>query len=89
MPESWQGVVKDLPKGEVSGVIQGPNNRFWIIKLIDKRENPSITFESVKPSIMEVLKSAKIEALREQADRELRAEANIVYTEAPLNAPEE
>ena len=89
VPESWQGVVNDLPNGEVSGVIRGPNNRFWIIKLIDKRENPSITFESVKPSIMEVLKSAKIEALREQADRELRAEANIVYTEAPLNAAAE
>ena len=71
------------------GVIRGPNNRFWIIKLIDKRENPSITFESIKPSIMEVLESAKIEALREQDDRELRAEANIVYTEAPLNAAAE
>ena len=89
MPESWQDVVTDLPKGKLSGVILGPNNLFWIIKLIDKRENPSITFESIKPSILEVLKSAKIEALREQADRELRAEANIVSTEAPLNAAAE
>jgi len=89
VPESWQDVVTDLPKGKLSGVIRGPNNLFWIIKLIDKRENPSITFESIKPSILEVLKSAKIEALREQADRELRAEANIVSTEAPLNAAAE
>ncbi|MBU0717069.1 MAG: peptidyl-prolyl cis-trans isomerase, partial [Planctomycetes bacterium] len=75
VPKPWRDVVYDLKQGEVSGIIRGPNNRFWIIKLIDKRENPDITFESIKPTIMEVLKNAKIEELRAQTERDLRAKA--------------
>jgi parvulin-like peptidyl-prolyl isomerase len=89
VPKAWRNVVYDLKKGEVSGVIRGPNNRFWIIKLIDKRENPDITFESIKPTIMEVLKNAKIEELREKTDRDLRAKASIVYLKGPVEASEE
>ena len=89
VPKAWRNVVDDLKKGEVSGVIRGPNNRFWIIKLIDKRENPDITFESIKPTIMEVLKNAKIEELREKTDRDLRAKASIVYFKGPVEASEE
>ena len=89
VPTPWRNIVYDLKKGEVSGVIRGPNNRFWIIKLIDKRENPAITFESIKPTIMEVLKSAKTEELREKTDRDLRAKASIVYLKDPVEASEE
>ena len=89
VPEAWRNVVYDLEKGEVSGVIRGPNNRFWIIKLIDKRENPDITFESARPSIMQVLKNAKIEQLRTQTDRDLRAKASIVYLKEPVEESEE
>ncbi len=89
VPKAWRSVVYDLKKGEVSGVILGPNNRFWIIKLIDKRENPDITFESAKPTIMEVLKNLKIEELREKTMRDLRAKASIVYLNGPVEASEE
>ncbi len=89
VPKAWRNVVYDLKKGEVSSVLRGPNNRFWIIKLIDKRENPDVTFESIKPTIMEVLKNAKIEELREKIDRDLRAKASIVYVKAPVEASEE
>ncbi|UCF35159.1 MAG: peptidyl-prolyl cis-trans isomerase [Phycisphaerales bacterium] len=89
VPEAWRNVVYNLKKGEVSGVIRGPNSRFWIIKLIDKRENPDITFESIKPTIMEVLKNEKIEELRAQAARDLRAKASIVYMQGSTEASEE
>ncbi len=89
IPKAWRNVVYDLKKGGVSGVIRGPNNRFWIIKLIDKRENPAITFERIKPAIMEILKSAKIEAFSENTGRELRAKAKIVYSKRPVGASEE
>ncbi len=89
VPKAWQSVVHDLKKGEVSGVIPGPNNRFWIIKLIDKRENPEVTFESIKPTIMEVLRSARIQELREKTDRDLRAKASIVYLKRPVEASQE
>ena len=79
VPKPWRSVVHDLKDGEVSGIIRGPNHRFWIIKLIDKREAPYITFESVKPIIVQHLKNSRIEELHETAYRDLRASANIVY----------
>ncbi len=89
VPEPWQSVVYHLKEGEVSNVIQGPNNRFWIVKLIDMRQNPDITFENIKPTIMEVLKNAKIEELRAKIGRDLRAKARIVYAKRPVVASEE
>ena len=86
IPGPWRSVVYDLEEGEVSGVIRGPNNRFWIIKLIDRRRNPDITFESTKPVIVEVLKSEKIEELRKKTERDLRAKASIVYSTGPVGA---
>lgn len=89
VPEPWRNVVYDLKKGEVSGIIRGPNNRFWIIKLLDKRENPDITFEKVKPTIVEMLKTAKTEELREKTDRDLRAKAKIVYLNSAAKPSDE
>ncbi len=89
VPKAWRNVIYDLKRGEVSGVIRGPNNRFWIIKLVEKRVNPDITFESIKPIIMEVLKKARIEELRDKTARELRAKASIVYLRGPAEASEE
>ena len=89
VPKAWQSVIYDLNKGDVSDVIRGPNNRFWIIKLIDKRENPEMTFENIKPTIMEVLKNAKIEKLRKQVEEDLRANANIVHSRDPVESREE
>lgn len=86
MPKAWRSVVYDLKKGEVSGVIRGPNNRFWIIKLVDKREKPANTFERIKPTIMEVLKNAQIQKLRDKTDRDLRAKASIVHLKDPVEA---
>ena len=53
--------------------------RVWIIKLVERRENPGITFESVKAPLLDSLRAAKIEKLREQAEHELRAKAKITY----------
>ena len=89
IPESWRNVNYDLNEGEVSGVIRGPNNRFWIIKLIDRRENTKTTFESIKPTILQVLKTEKVEELREKTDKDLRARASIVYLRDPRRASEE
>ncbi len=79
VPEPWQQALQEMAIGEVSDVIRGPNNRFWIIKVVNRRDNPDITFESIRPTIVEVLKNAKIESLHEQINRDLRAKASIVY----------
>lgn len=89
IPGPWRSVVYDLEEGEVSGVIRGPNNRFWIIKLIDRRQKPDVTFESIKPIIVEVLRNEKIEEIRKKTERDLRAKASIVYSTGPVGASEE
>ena len=70
----------------MSGIIRGPNKRFWIIKLIDKREDPATTLESSKPMIVAVLKNAKFEELREKTERDLRTKATITYSKGPAGA---
>lgn len=85
LPESWRDVVYDMAPGETSGVIRGLSNRFWILKLIDKRENPDTTYETVKPKLVDMLKQEEIERLSEQTLRALREEAHIVYNESAEN----
>lgn len=80
IPEPWREVVYDLKSGAISGVIRGPRGRFWILKLIDRRENPTVTFESVKPVLMESLKHSRIQERRARMERDLRHHARVVYT---------
>jgi parvulin-like peptidyl-prolyl isomerase len=80
VPEAWQNVVHGLKPGETSNVIRGPNSRFWIIKLIDRRENPDLTFEQIKPTITGILSDEKARQLREETLRDLRGNARIVYS---------
>jgi peptidyl-prolyl cis-trans isomerase C len=80
LPESWRDVVYDMKPGETSGVVRGLNDRFWIIKLVGERDNPDITYETVKPKLVEMLKQDEIQRLREQTHRALRDKADIVYS---------
>lgn len=79
LPESWRSFADDLKVGEVSGVVRGPNHRYWIIKLINKRENPEHTFRTVKSTILDYLKNAGADERRRKAQEDLRADATIVY----------
>lgn len=80
IPEPWREIVYDLKSGAISGVIRGPKGRFWILKLIDRRDNPTITFESVRPILLESLQHSRIQDLRERIGRNLRHHARVVYT---------
>ena len=79
IPEVWQNAINTMQIGETSELIRGPNKRVWIIKLIDKRENKNLTFEQVKPKIIDVLKNEKARLLREKTVQNLRDNARIVY----------
>jgi len=80
IPDAWREVVYDLKTGAVSGVIRGPKGRFWILKLVDRREDPAVTFENIRPVLVEKLKAARIEEVRERVERDLRKGARVVYT---------
>lgn len=80
LPDAWQDVIYNMKIGETSDIIRGPNDRFWIIKLVDKRENTHLTFEQFKPKITEILKNDKFQKLHEKTIRDLKDSANIVYS---------
>ena len=81
IPDVWQSSINNIQIGDTSDIIRGPRNRFWIIKLIDRRENPEITFEQLKPKITEILKNEKFQRLREKTIQDLRDKARIVYSQ--------
>jgi hypothetical protein len=77
VPPDWSNAVYSLQPGQNSGIIKGPGRRFWIVKLIEKRENPEMTYENVKADLMDELKSTKAEELRTSLETKLRREANV------------
>jgi hypothetical protein len=81
VPETWRSVIYTMKPGETSGVLKGPKDRYWIIKLVDRRANPDVKFEDVEAQLTDAVKSEKIEALRAQTDRDLRARAKVEYME--------
>lgn len=90
VPVQWWGVVDVLQPGQLSGVIAGANDRFWIIKLLERRDNAAMTFELARAGIGEILQGDKQQAARERTERELRAKARVEYlTPAPAPPPAE
>lgn len=95
LPEPWRGVVPALEPGATSGVIEGPNGRYWIVKLLERRVRPDVTFEAEKAAIVDLLKRGQVDSRRAEVERELRAGAAIEVAKdmspppPPAVAPEE
>jgi len=80
VPEPWRETVYDMKPGEMSGVLRGPNERFWLVKLVDTRDDPNATFESVKEAVLTDMKGSRQQRVREDLERELRAGARVELT---------
>jgi hypothetical protein len=80
MPQSWQGVVDRLEPGQVTDIIKGVNERFWVIKLVKKTVDPKITFATEKETIVALLTQQKADALYNTMLDEMKEKAKIVYT---------
>lgn len=88
VPPQWWGAVDTLEPGKVSASIAAPGDRFWIIKLLEKKQNAALTFEAAKPRIQAQLKSDSFEARRAQLETELRSRAKIeLLTPPPALVP--
>lgn len=79
IPEPWHAVLDRLAPGQVSDVIQGPRDRYWVIKLVKKTVDPRITFATEKGRIVEILQKQKADALHSAMLAELKEKARIVY----------
>lgn len=83
LPEPWLDVVYALQPGQTSGVIKSGKDRFWILKLVEKRENTSLTFEQVKPALAQELEEQSSSARRAALEAELVSKAQITYAKPP------
>ena len=79
IPENWQEVVDRLAPGQVSDIIKGPKERFWIIKLVSKTVDPQITFATEKAKIIGILSQQKSKALYDTSLSELKTKAKIAF----------
>jgi parvulin-like peptidyl-prolyl isomerase len=79
MPPSWQGIVDRLEPGQVTDIIKGMNDRYWVIKLVNKTVDPKITFATEKERLVEILRQQKVDALYNSMLAEMKEKAKIVY----------
>jgi parvulin-like peptidyl-prolyl isomerase len=79
IPASWQDSIDRLKPGQVSDIIKGPNERFWVIKLIDTSVDPKITFATEKEKIVEVLRKQKTDELHETMLSQMRTKSKIIF----------
>lgn len=87
LPPAWRGVVDRLEPGQVSEVIQGEGERFWVVKLVAKRLDPAASFESERERIDAALRQRKSDELYGRALAEVKAKARIVTSpDAPATA---
>ena len=77
VPEPWRETVYDMKPGEMSGILRGPNERYWLVKLVDVREDTTLTFESVKDAVLADMKANGAARSREQIEKELRQGAKV------------
>jgi len=80
IPEPWQGIVDRLEPGQVSDIIKGPGERFWVIKLVDKAVDPKITFATEREKIVEMLRKQKTEELHDATLGRMREKSKIVFS---------
>jgi EpsD family peptidyl-prolyl cis-trans isomerase len=78
VPAPFVDAVAQLKEGEVSGIIRGPKERAWIVKLVKRRVNEAITFESIKPQVMGMIQSDKAAEVQKRALAKMRQGATIV-----------
>ena len=79
IPPFWQDGIDRLKPGQVSDIIKGPNERFWVIKLIDSTVDPNITFATEKENIVEILRRQKTDELSEAMLDQMRKKSKIIF----------
>lgn len=79
IPAFWQASIDRLAPGQTSDIIKGPNERFWVIKVVDKSVDPNITFATEKEKIVEFLRKQKSDELSETMLSQMRTKSKIIF----------
>lgn len=76
VPTAWWPALDALQPGQLSGVISGPNERYWVLRL-DERRPSQASPDAVRAALTSVLRAQRLEATRNQSTSDLRARAVI------------
>ncbi len=87
VPKVWWPELSRLEPGSVSGIISAPGDQYWILKLVEKRQNPAITFETVKPGLQTLLRAQRFEERVGQMEKALREKAKVELVPQAPAAP--
>ncbi len=79
VPPAWQDTVDRLKPGQVSDIIKGPGERFWVIKMVDRKVDPKVTFAAEKERVVDILRMEKASALYDSMLAEMKTKAKIAY----------
>jgi peptidyl-prolyl cis-trans isomerase C len=88
LPSQWREPLSAMKEGDVSDVIAGPKERFWIVKLVERKTQDAIRFEQVKADIAEILQGEKRNGLAQKIKDSVRKKASVVLLREPGAMPE-
>lgn len=79
IPPELRATVGKLAPGATSEIIKGAGDRWWILKVVDKRVNDAITFDTERQAIASVLQGERLAKLRDERAAALRKDADVKY----------
>ena len=77
LPSPWRPVVFRLKDGEVSPIIEGPGGRFWLVKVVARREGAPPPLEQVGPGLRRLLEAERGADLKDEVEASLRASGRV------------
>lgn len=80
LPSAWRGIIDRMEPGQVSEIIKGEGERFWVIKLASRTLDPAVSFEGERERIVELLRQQKAADLYASALAEATGKALVVYS---------
>lgn len=83
LPESWRETVDRLGLGKVSDVIEGEGGRTWIIKVVDRKIDPAVTFDTERARLVAFLTKQKRDRLYDELLVRAREDAEVVLSDHP------
>jgi peptidyl-prolyl cis-trans isomerase C len=87
LPLAWREPLRTLQEGQTSGVIRGPASRFWILKVVGRREDSEGTFDGYRSTVLAALRRERLLTRRQQVLDGLRAKARVEFSVAPAGKP--
>ncbi len=78
VPAPLREVVYGLVPGQISAPVPGPNQRSWVVQVIERRDVVGRTFEGERQLIVDLLGAERRAEILARAEQELRSQASIV-----------